>query len=352
MKTSPSYRISGILLMFVILAAACSPQPFPEPTSIPSATPFLPSATPAPATATQAPSPTNLPTASPIPAASPTPLSPEPLPDEVLPGEIVRDDTSGFAFTSILGYEVESGQSIATITHGNGDILINLGIRPLEDDETPESALEDFLKAVGQDVEDLETGEVRPVQVSGQTGAEADLTGTFYIGKVQGKALVVPSGFGGIFVAMGFGLTGEKDLWAEQGREVFQSILASTEFFTPVLVSACDVSTDPTYGFTPDNPILIGGDYTEGPGRAQAYLGNLLGPAGEELSSFRLVSYNYEGAILDVYIIKYDGLEAPVKLHLNVYAYKSLLAPQGFICAGTIPIGSPGQGASNNLQQG
>jgi hypothetical protein len=111
-----------------------------------------------------------------------------------------------------------------------------------------------------------------------------------------------------------------------------------------VITSACLVSPDPTYGLTEDNPIPIGGDITEGKQREDAFLANLRGPNGEDVKALRLITYNVNGKIIDIYLMNYEGLPEPVKLFLTIYEYADPTAPQGFICYAPVPFGAPGQG--------
>jgi hypothetical protein len=267
-----------------------------------------------------------------------------PLPDEVLPGDSVRIPAGGFSFTTVQGYETSPGGKEASIQHASGDVLVNLGVRPLETNETPAEALQAFLDSIKKDVSDLETGEIHPAAAGGQAGVEASLSGTFYPGKVQGSALAVPAGHDNIFIALGFGKDEGKNLWEAQGQQVYQSIIDSLAFFPPEIVSACTVSTDPTYGLTPENPILIGGEVDEGLQREKAFLDNLRGPNGEAVRSYRMVTTNVNGLIVDIYLVTYEGLADPVELFLTSYEYNDPTAPLGFICGNVVPFGEPGTG--------
>jgi hypothetical protein len=89
------------------------------------------------------------------------------------------------------------------------------------------------------------------------------------------------------------------------------------------------ISEDSTYGYTPENAIKVGakGSAGNGPTRERQYLNALMGPEKE------LVVYERKGsccavksengfggfAMLDRYEVKYDGLEKPIILYLNMY---------------------------------
>lgn len=95
------------------------------------------------------------------------------------------------------------------------------------------------------------------------------------------------------------------------------------------------------YGYSEAKPILVGGeDYTKGPRYERAYLDQLTGPNGEEISYKRTGSccqFETEngimgGGMLDIYEVTYEGLEEPVILYLNMYDPNSgeIVAPRGF----------------------
>lgn len=94
------------------------------------------------------------------------------------------------------------------------------------------------------------------------------------------------------------------------------------------------------YGYSPENPILVGsGDNRQGPANERNYLNLLLGPNGEEIKYVRKGSCcPFEtkngilgGGMLDIYEITYEGLDKPIVLYLNMYdPPKDYLLPAGF----------------------
>jgi hypothetical protein len=101
-----------------------------------------------------------------------------------------------------------------------------------------------------------------------------------------------------------------------------------------------EVSNDDSYGYTPKNPINVGGvKESSGPLNERRFLNALLGPKGET------ITYNRRGSccafktpnglmnntgLLDIYEITYEGLEKPITLYLNMYDPGELKAPKGF----------------------
>jgi hypothetical protein len=99
-------------------------------------------------------------------------------------------------------------------------------------------------------------------------------------------------------------------------------------------------SNDPTYGYTQENPIMVGGALTsEGPLNERRFLNALTGPNGEELTYRRLGSccifstknstFQNSG-LLDMYSITYSGLKEPITLYINMYDSDILKVPINF----------------------
>ncbi len=96
-----------------------------------------------------------------------------------------------------------------------------------------------------------------------------------------------------------------------------------------------------SYGLVPENPVRVGG----GPAGERAYLGALRSPRGEPVVSRRLGSccefetpngFNGMG-LLDMFEVTYDGLDAPVRLYLDMYDAEEVRAPAGFLLEGAAP---------------
>ena len=109
------------------------------------------------------------------------------------------------------------------------------------------------------------------------------------------------------------------------------------------VVSKCDVSADPTYGYSRENPIKVGGSPIYGPARQQRFLGALVGPAGQPVAFKRRGAIRTDRAdlILDLYEVTYTGVEKPIELYLDFYRWEPPKAPQGFHCATAIGLDSP-----------
>ena len=99
-----------------------------------------------------------------------------------------------------------------------------------------------------------------------------------------------------------------------------------------------EYSTDKTYGYTEENPIMVGGGM-EGPKNQVRFLNALAGPQGEQVSYRRLGSccpfrtkngMLGDSGMLDRYEITYESLRTPIVLYLNMYDSDVLKAPVGF----------------------
>jgi hypothetical protein len=100
-----------------------------------------------------------------------------------------------------------------------------------------------------------------------------------------------------------------------------------------------EISTDTTYGYSPMNPINVGGiKESSGPVNQRRFLNRLLGPQRQELTyerrgsccPFKTENGFMGGGLLDKYEITWDGLKEPVILYINMYDHGILKAPVGF----------------------
>ena len=104
-----------------------------------------------------------------------------------------------------------------------------------------------------------------------------------------------------------------------------------------------EYSTDETYGYSENNPIMVGGAREkEGVQNEIRFLKALAGPLGFPVIYKRLGSccnfYSENGniggdgigrGVLDIYEVMHDGLNEPVKLYINMYDSDVLKVPVG-----------------------
>ncbi len=97
------------------------------------------------------------------------------------------------------------------------------------------------------------------------------------------------------------------------------------------------ISEDPLYGYSKQNPILVGGaENLEGPWNERRVLNALMGPNGQRifynrsgsLHSTVLVDGQPKGVVLDRYVIWGENLDF-TSLYFNMYEYGEIKAPLG-----------------------
>ncbi|MDR2956013.1 MAG: hypothetical protein LBV43_13130 [Prevotella sp.] len=100
-----------------------------------------------------------------------------------------------------------------------------------------------------------------------------------------------------------------------------------------------EYSKDATYGYTQENPIMVGSQGGSGPLNERRFLNALTGPNGEPITYKRLGSCCAfktkngmfdNGGLLDKYEIAHKGLDEPIILYINMYDSDILKIPVGF----------------------
>jgi len=96
---------------------------------------------------------------------------------------------------------------------------------------------------------------------------------------------------------------------------------------------------DGTYGYSEENPIMVGNSGGSGPQNQRRFLNALMGPNGEAITYIRLDSCcpfkTKNGTLdnngfLDKYSVVHKGLDKEVILYLNMYDSDTLKIPVGF----------------------
>lgn len=129
----------------------------------------------------------------------------------------------------------------------------------------------------------------------------------------------------------------------EDYAQLRDQILDTFYIYDPIYVSSvdCPVSDDPTYGYSADNPIFVGGGNFQAIDWKSDYFNNLLGPDQELVSWTRLRSFTYGDLVLDEFQVTYEGLAEPLTLFVNTGQFAPLSAPVGFICKQPFPQDEP-----------
>lgn len=312
-------------LVFVLIGMLLSGCTGAAPTVVPTATvaPTVEAATAAPTSETIA-----------TQAASPVPTL------EIKPGSPYSLNESGFSFTSVEGMIVQLQPSQAMFSTVDQQVFFSLAGEPLKQETDPNKLIADFVGSIQQSVPDLQASGPEPFTMAGVEGLSSDLSGTMGGSPFRGQAVLAVIDSKRVFYASAVGMTAAGDYWQAQGQPAFTAVLESVEFFEPVAGgNLCVVSTDSTYGTTTENPIKVGGDWTEGPYRERAFMDVLRGPNGEEITYERVRSEQVGDVVLDVYEI--SGLAEKVTLYLDMYNFDALEIPASFTCSGPIPLGVP-----------
>jgi hypothetical protein len=113
-------------------------------------------------------------------------------------------------------------------------------------------------------------------------------------------------------------------------------------------VPACQPATDPEYGRVAAKAIPIGGGPAYMAGRQRSYLNALRGPQGQVLRVRNGVGSSPlagdpERAIIDSFVVTYDGDTGPVTttLYMDAYHYEAPKAPAGFTCGAALASAAP-----------
>ncbi len=116
----------------------------------------------------------------------------------------------------------------------------------------------------------------------------------------------------------------------------YHSPMVKQELIDDLTFKIDHYSTDKTYGYTKNNPVMVGGE-SEGPKNERRFLNALAGPNGEEISyyrvgsccSFKTKNSSFGGGALDIYSISYEGLNESLTLYINMYDSDTLRVPVG-----------------------
>ena len=322
--------LTEVATAVTVADSTTAPPLLPTPTAAPSATATSIPATPAPA-ATK-------PAAPDFPAATES-LSPTPTLTATAEAVVTQQFSwsGGYSYWPPPGYETQTngGQTLFTSPEG---VLSLAGGPQQASSAPPDEALGEALATINASLgASLTAGAPSPVTVGGAPGVAADLSGTTPQGAMLGRLVSVQPAAGQLFYA--FGLS-PAQLWTARDAARFQRLVSGVAFFPLGSQFGCPRSLDPTYGFSPDNPIRIGGG-PAAPQREAAYLGALVSATGQPLPFQPAGSQAFGDRMLDVYTLAGAPEGQPAALYFDPNSYEALFAPVGFGCVGAIPVGAP-----------
>jgi len=257
----------------------------------------------------------------------------------------------GFAYPQLNSLKSQQGafeelqrEAQVSLSAPNKDLLFSLTSEETDPGEDAQGCLERTLARMAEDITGFEDSQPVAHPVGEAQGLAVDFSGTLFEQSISGGLIVNTPQSGRCFSAIGMALGSEaNELWQGQGQVLFEAILGEVRFFEVARASACPISPDPNYGYSPEAPIRVGNsNLYDGAAREEAYLQSLRGPGGEELRYERLDAIKLEGlAVLDVYELDYTGLENPLILYLDMYTFEPLMLPQGLTCTAPFPLGEP-----------
>jgi hypothetical protein len=333
------FRFCLALMLLSFLAACNAAQLEPEPTSALPPTVTRTKFVLVSPTSTAISSKTPLPSATLIPGETPPP-GPLLGARQFLP-------VGYFSLTApVMVYQQLAGDNqFALIDEENGVAMAFIGVAGQRLDQEPEVLMEKLLGMIFTGLEINHT--VTPGQPKIVDGIESltfDLTGTVNGFPSIGEAVLVMVNEKQVFFAYG---SSQSDVnpnnWELRGAPVFDAVLSSVRLtqYNPD-GSQCAQATDPTYGFTPRNPIRVGGGAEDGPRRESLYLGGLSGPNGEEVTDQSIGSEMVGDMVLDGYAVNIQGYPGIKTLYFDVSVYEEPKIPVGFTCAFPLLFGEEG----------
>jgi hypothetical protein len=274
----------------------------------------------------------NTPSPTPTRTLTATPeLTPIPTIDFIL-GEYEDIEHGGFRYRQIEGFDRMYSPGAVSMSSEAPALLITLWGSPMKPDTTLQKAVEDLAAFLSGEMDSFSASAIYWYNVGDEQGFAKNFAGEVYGEQMLGFAAVAyhhgDTSFE--FISMA-----PIDRWALDGEIIAVQVFESIEFFEPTpMENMCPVSTDPTYGYSEDNPIGVGtGDIHVGPSLERDYLDQLRGPRGETLEYVRQGSIDTGETIVDVYVITIGYLTETVTLYLDEYNLDPFVIPQGFTCA-------------------
>ena len=282
------------------------------------------------------------PTATPLPTFTPNPAAWIGLgAEQIVPA-------GGYAFVplaaideSMMPLSLEIDGTQATQVNAKETLFFSLANEPSGESADVSACLQEILNRLPADIANFTSSAPQPISAAGLEGLQTDISGSLF-GEPMLGSLAVLRPDGRCFSLVGMAATAEaSSLWQSTGKLAFDALLNHVRFLPNL--AACQVATDSTYGFSPENPIRVGSlNLYDGIARMEAYLNTLRGPNFEEIIYSRLNPiYNKAEQIVDPYEIIYAGLSEPLTLYFDLYTYESPMAPAGFTCEAAFPLQQP-----------
>ncbi len=314
---NPPRRALIIVLVLALASMACQ-----------SATDLVTTPT---ATASLTPTITLTPTRTPRPTKTSTP-TPTPL---VIKVDSVRKVISGgFNYAVLDGLEKDTNNHEVYMYSAGEKLSILLSARAPYPGEHINTSLKDFFAWTQDEYRNVVEGDREDFTQAGAEGVSKYFTGQTKDGKpFQGRITFLRPEKSKMLVILIYAY-GE-NAWEEFGADAYQKTIEKISFFEITPWEGCPVSTKPSYGYSKESPIKVGGELLSGPDREEDYLSALLGQHGEVITYFRVDTVEVNGTIIDEYRVVYGS---QVKtLYLDISHYEKSKAPAGMTCSGQLP---------------
>ncbi len=273
---------------------------------------------------------TPLPTSTPTntPTAEPTAI---PTIDFVL-GEYEDIQHGGFRYRQVEGFYRTYRPGAVSLSSEASEIFITLGGGPMKLDTTLQKAVKDLGSYLSGEMDSFSASDIYWYNIGDVQGFAINIAGEMFGEQMLGLIAVAYHHGDTSFEVIA---AAPIDRWILDGEYIAVQIIESVEFFESApMENMCPISTDPTYGYSKDNPIGVGrGDVYEGPSLEREYLDLLLGPRGEALEYVRLGSMDTGETIVDAYEITIGYSNETVILYLDEYNLDPYVIPQGFACS-------------------
>jgi hypothetical protein len=316
------HRALSMLVVLALASLACQSTTnlFATPTPTASATPS--------ATTTI----TSTPTRTPRPTKT---FTPTPTPLVVKVKNTNKVVSGGFNYATFEGLEKEISNHEVYMYSENDKLNIYLSADVPYPGEHLNTSLKYYMEWAAEEYRNVVENDREEFTQAGAEGVSKFFTGltkdgepfqarVTFLKPEQGKRLLI------LVYAYGEGA------WDEFGGQAYQSTLDNISFFELTPWAACPVSTKPSYGFTRENPIKLGGELLRGPDREEEYLSALLGKEGEVVFYTRTDTVEVGGVTLDEYIIRIGSQTKT--LYIDIYHYEPIKAPSGMTCSSPLPM--------------
>ncbi len=284
--------------------------------------------------------------------ATGTPL-PTPTPDPasyILLGPEVTVKEAAYAFQPIIAWNASGDRlpftqsgTMASMGDKNAGLYLNLNSEIGGINRSSSDCLTMIRDRMATSMEGFQADEPQTLMTNNIPGVSLNFSGQLEAQAVTGRlATFLPNTRCFSLIAFTYGADSEAK-WQASGQYAYAKLLGSLRFLDQLQAATCQISADPSYGLTPDNPIRVGNtNIADGLERMELYLNTLRGPGFEEISYTRLNPlYNTQREIVDAYTVTYAGLAGPMTLYFEIFKFETPQAPLGFNCEAPFPLSAP-----------